>query len=92
MVSIAERTKLNLPPIAGKEAEILAVVNENKPVFLHQTNLQLENLQSACACALHMHQPTIPAGQDGALISNLQYMFEHPRFEATYVSVATTLC
>jgi hypothetical protein len=26
-----------------------------------------------------MHQPTIPAGIDGALISNLQHMFEHPQ-------------
>ena len=25
-----------------------------------------------------MHQPTIPAGADGGLISHLQYMFEHP--------------
>ena len=25
-----------------------------------------------------MHQPTIPAGHSGELISNLQYMFEHP--------------
>lgn len=25
-----------------------------------------------------MHQPTIPAGLNGGLISNLQYMFEHP--------------
>ncbi|NEQ45181.1 MAG: glycosyl hydrolase family 57 [Leptolyngbya sp. SIOISBB] len=25
-----------------------------------------------------MHQPTIPAGHDGQLISNLQHMFEHP--------------
>jgi hypothetical protein len=25
-----------------------------------------------------MHQPTIPAGHDGSLISNLQHMFEHP--------------
>lgn len=26
-----------------------------------------------------MHQPTVPAGFDGGLISNLQYMFEHPQ-------------
>jgi len=25
-----------------------------------------------------MHQPTVPAGPDGALISHLQYMLEHP--------------
>ncbi|BFM39962.1 glycosyl hydrolase family 57 [Synechocystis sp. LKSZ1] len=67
-----------LPPIAGAEAKILEVVNHNDPVFLPTTNLRLENITSAFACALHMHQPTIPAGQRGELISNLQYMYEHP--------------
>jgi len=38
----------------------------------------LKQLKSAFACALHMHQPTVPAGPDGALISHLQYMLEHP--------------
>ncbi len=41
--------------------------------------MKLENIKSAFACALHMHQPTIPAGKDGGLISNLQYMFEYPQ-------------
>ncbi len=35
-------------------------------------------IRSAFACALHMHQPTIPAGADAALISHLQWMLEHP--------------
>jgi hypothetical protein len=67
-----------LPPIAGREAEILALVQQQQPVFLPQTNLQLVNIQSTFACALHMHQPTIPAGAHGELISHLQYMVEHP--------------
>ena len=67
-----------LPPIAGREAEILALVQEQQPVFLPRTNLKLENIQSTFACALHMHQPTIPAGTNGDLISHLQYMVEHP--------------
>ena len=67
-----------LPPIAGREAEILALVEENQPVFLPNTKLQLEQIGSAFACALHMHQPTIPAGVSGELISHLQYMLEHP--------------
>ena len=37
-----------------------------------------QKLQSCIACALHMHQPTIPAGAQGELISHLQFMFEHP--------------
>ncbi len=67
-----------LPPIAGDEAKILSVVNHNEPIFLSSTNLRLENINSAFACALHMHQPTIPAGHQGQLVSNLQYMYEHP--------------
>ncbi|MFM7732344.1 MAG: glycosyl hydrolase family 57, partial [Cyanobium sp.] len=38
----------------------------------------LASIRSAFACALHMHQPTIPAGSNGELISHLQYMLEHP--------------
>jgi hypothetical protein len=67
-----------LPPIAGREAEILALVQQNQPVCLPNTTLQLEQICSAFACALHMHQPTIPAGANGELVSHLQYMFEHP--------------
>jgi hypothetical protein len=42
----------------------------------------LAHVRSACAVALHMHQPLIVAGGDelarASVISNLQYMFEHP--------------
>ena len=67
-----------LPPIAGSEEEILALVQQAGPVFLARTNLHLERIRSGFACALHMHQPTIPAGANGELISHLQYMLEHP--------------
>lgn len=67
-----------LPPIAGREGEILALVGRSDPMALPHTNLQLTEIASAFACALHMHQPTIPAGPEGALISHLQWMFEHP--------------
>jgi hypothetical protein len=67
-----------LPPIAGREAELLALVGQPGPVALEHTNLKLEAIESAFACALHMHQPTIPAGANGELISHLQWMVEHP--------------
>jgi hypothetical protein len=67
-----------LPDISGWEAEVLSIVQNNKPVFLPTTNIALDQLSAAFAIALHMHQPTIPAGPHGELISNLQYMFEHP--------------
>ncbi len=67
-----------LPPIAGDEAGIIALMQQAGPVFLPRTNLNLAQIRSGFACALHMHQPTIPAGANGELISHLQYMFEHP--------------
>ncbi len=69
--------KTGLPDICGKEAEIQAAVNHTDPIFLPTTNLRLEHLTATFACALHMHQPTIPAGANGELICNLQHMFEH---------------
>lgn len=67
-----------LPNICGWETEIQSVVSHTDPVFLPTTNLELGQIQSAFAIALQMHQPTIPAETGGKLISNLQYMFEHP--------------
>ncbi|TVP67796.1 MAG: glycosyl hydrolase family 57 [Leptolyngbya sp. LCM1.Bin17] len=67
-----------LPPIAGWEADIAAAVGSQQPVFLPHSNLSLDKIQAGFAIALHMHQPTIPAGSQGELINHLQYMFEHP--------------
>lgn len=86
MLTLSESTTLpqlpelidGLPNISGWEKEIHSVVQQNKPVFLPKTNIQLSEVQAAFAIALHFHQPTIPAGHNGELISNLQYMFEHP--------------
>ncbi len=67
-----------LPNICGHETEVTAALQLDRPVFLPTTNLKLESLSATFSIALHMHQPTIPAGADGSLISNLQQMFEHP--------------
>lgn len=72
-----ELTRSGLPNICGWEAEIAAVVNHAEPVFLPTTTLQIDQITAGFACALHMHQPTIPAGPNGELIGHLQYMFEH---------------
>ncbi|MCZ8105803.1 MAG: hypothetical protein O9972_48955, partial [Burkholderiales bacterium] len=66
-----------LPTICGWEQEIAAIVNHDDPIFLPTTNLKLDNIKAGFACALHMHQPTIPAGVNGELIGNLQHMFEN---------------
>ncbi|WP_415410047.1 glycosyl hydrolase family 57 [Synechococcus sp. A10-1-5-9] len=68
----------HLPPIAGREKTIHTLrLNPPAPSIL-PGHTSLEGLQAAFACALHMHQPTVPAGIDGALISHLQYMVERP--------------
>jgi hypothetical protein len=67
-----------LPPIAGGEVELEAALQPQEPVFLPRTNLSLADINAGFAIALHMHQPTIPAGAQGELINHLQYMFEHP--------------
>ena len=67
-----------LPNICGWEGEIEAAIASRRPVFLPQTNLRLADVSAGFAVALHMHQPTIPAGHNGELINNLQHMFEHP--------------
>ena len=64
-----------LPPICGREAEWLALMQRQPEAPPSPSS---EQLRSCFACALHMHQPTIPAGPDGGLISHLQYMLEHP--------------
>ena len=67
-----------LPPIAGREAELLSLMQQRPPSHQGHHRRDLEQIQSCFACALHMHQPTIPAGAGGALISHLQFMLEHP--------------
>jgi len=73
-----DEIRSGMPNICGWESEINDIVQDPKPVFLPSTNLRLENITAGFACALHNHQPTIPAGFHGELICNLQYMFEHP--------------
>ncbi len=68
----------DLPNICGWESEVEEVMRDHRPIWLTGTNLKLEDVTAGYAIALHMHQPTIPAGWNGAPISNLQQMFEHP--------------
>lgn len=65
------------PLIAGNEQEIQAARRQAGAGGGPPIGLPRDRIRSAFACALHMHQPTIPAGANGELISHLQYMFEH---------------
>lgn len=77
-----------LPNICGAEPLIdeATRAGQRRPVFFPaadgMTGDPFAGIQSAFAIALHMHQPLIPAGggdlRTAQLISNLQYMQEHP--------------
>jgi hypothetical protein len=73
-----------LPNISGNEALVrqrLEAVSR-RPLYQPISDVDFGGIRAACAVALHMHQPLIPAGGDhlesAELISNLQYMMEHP--------------
>lgn len=72
-----------LPNISGSEERLEAAIRESqgKTLYLHESGIDFGRLRSACAIALHMQQPLIPAGGDdlrtAEIISNLQYMMEH---------------
>ncbi|MGF1460385.1 MAG: glycosyl hydrolase family 57 [Leptolyngbyaceae cyanobacterium] len=68
----------DMPPLAGWEDRVQAATTGAAPLYWDRTNLRLSEMTAGFAIALHMHQPTIPAGGEGQLISNLQHMFEHP--------------
>ena len=68
----------DFPTISGRESELLEQVNQASDNWKGSTNIRIDQLHAGYACALHMHQPTIPAGDQGELISHLQHMFNNP--------------
>jgi hypothetical protein len=73
-----------LPNLCGSEPRIQAAVaaERARPVFAGRSSVDIAGIDSAFAVALHMHQPLIPAGgpdlRTAAIVSNLQWMLEHP--------------
>ena len=73
-----------IPNIAGDEDAIRQFVrlSRSEPAVLSRGDSGFGQIQSTFAIALHMHQPLIPAGGSdlptATLISNLQWMLEHP--------------
>jgi Glycosyl hydrolase family 57 len=68
------------PPVSGSELEIQQARLLAAPP--HAVRQDAGHIRSACAVALHMHQPLIPGrGEEltsAGLISNLEYMRDHP--------------
>jgi hypothetical protein len=73
-----------LPNICGSEKLIQDAFKSkrNQPAFLPESGIDFHGIKSAFACALHMHQPLIPAGggdlATAEIISNLKYMMDNP--------------
>lgn len=70
-------TGQTLPPISGWEDELHALMQDDRRPHNVGQSAQNDEIKSCFCCALHMHQPTIPAGKQGELISHLEYMFDH---------------
>jgi hypothetical protein len=70
----------NLPNIYARDNEFK--VTKKKNLYAPCSNIDFHKVRSSFGIALHMHQPTIPAGggdlHRAALVSNLQNMFENP--------------
>lgn len=77
-----------LPNISGWDGEREEATRRgrDRTVFLHESGIDFGRARGACAVALHMHQPLIPAGGPGRgaeprndpLVGNLQFMLESP--------------
>ena len=69
----------NLPNIYAQANEFN--FTKKKDLYCACSNVDFNKVSSSFGIALHMHQPTIPAGggdlRSAQLISNLQYMFEN---------------
>jgi hypothetical protein len=83
MVELAGQVD-DLPNLSGFEPRVEEAVRAGRaaPVYAGRTPIDLNGIDSAFAIALHMHQPLIPAGgpdlRTAPVISNLQWMAEHP--------------
>jgi hypothetical protein len=82
MISLPPESPDGLPTLCGAEDLVAAATSSTAPVFLPESTIDFPRIRSAFAIALHMHQPLIPAGgpdlHTAPIISNLQFMMEHP--------------
>ncbi len=75
-------TKPELPDIFWDTENLRKSGRPSGEFYAPISNIPFDQVEAAFGIALHMHQPMIPASSDdlknAALISNLQYMLEHP--------------
>jgi hypothetical protein len=94
-----------LPNVCGYEADVIPGIGcRPLSVFRGVTDVNFSRIRSAFALALHMHQPTVPAGagqiRTAPLIGYLQYMLDHldqgdnhnaPIFAQCYTRIADSI-
>ena len=70
-----------LPNICGEETRVEKAAQKSGPIYLKESGIDFGRVKSACAIALHMHQPLIPAGgsdmRTAEIISNLKHMMDN---------------
>jgi hypothetical protein len=89
----------HLPPLCGSEEAVARAMANDRPLY-GTPGGGMEGVRSAFAVALHMHQPLIPAElprkggavSDGRVISNLQFMLEHPEVQDAHNAPAFLWC
>jgi hypothetical protein len=86
MSDLLPNAAFDTPSLSGPELPIAQAMSGTMPLFLAESRINFARIRSAFAIALHMHQPLIPAGTADGLaaapvISNLQFMFEHPEIQ-----------
>jgi hypothetical protein len=71
----------DVPNLCGSEEQIAEAMNHGQ-VYLPDSGIDWSTVKSACAIALHMHQPIVPNPDqelsEAEEISYLQHMMEHP--------------
>src|SRR5690348_8491175 len=81
MPQLAEHTD-TLPNICGSEELVASTMSKGGPFYLRESGIDFGSIHSGFACALHMHQPLIPAAgseiHTAAVISNWKDMRDHP--------------
>lgn len=75
-------TVQGLPNICGEDASVAAATSPAAQGTVFTADARaLDGVRASAGIALHMHQPTVPAGGDdiptAGLICHLQYMYEH---------------
>ncbi|KMQ52463.1 glycoside hydrolase family 57 [Chitinispirillum alkaliphilum] len=67
--------------VLSEESKKAIEESRDKQTYLPQSKVAFDSIKSACAIALHMQQPLIPAGgsdlRTAELISNLKYMMDN---------------